>query len=202
MRPGGLLPTIRSRCQMVRLTPLDDDELMACWQALEPPPPDDPARAAALAERAGGSAAQRDPVRRNMAGWRSPRPLERLAGGEKERHRRLSSPRRAVSRPRPGDPVRYLQPPRARTVSPDGKRRQRWQATWPVPSRCRTSGTRRWTRYRKRRETYNLDKKQHVLTMIDRLNRRCECDGPSAARGMAFAVPMRYPPPHLPFRHS
>ena len=54
--PGSLLPTIRSRCQMVRLTPLDADDLMSVLETVEPPPPDDPAARAALAERAGGSA--------------------------------------------------------------------------------------------------------------------------------------------------
>jgi len=38
--PGSLLPTIRSRCQMVRLAPLAEDELMAVLQGIEPPPPD------------------------------------------------------------------------------------------------------------------------------------------------------------------
>ena len=61
--PGSLLPTIRSRCQMVRLAPLGADDLMAALGG---------GRAAAagrsggargmLAERAGGSAAQRDPA--------------------------------------------------------------------------------------------------------------------------------------------
>lgn len=53
--PGGLLPTIRSRCQMVRLAPLADNDLMAALGGLEPPPPADDASRRALAERAGGS---------------------------------------------------------------------------------------------------------------------------------------------------
>ena len=53
--PGGLLPTIRSRCQMVRLSPLADNDLMEALGGLEPPPPPDDAARRALAERAGGS---------------------------------------------------------------------------------------------------------------------------------------------------
>ena len=53
--PGGLLPTIRSRCQMVRLSPLADNDLMAALGGLEPPPPPDDAARRTLAERAGGS---------------------------------------------------------------------------------------------------------------------------------------------------
>ncbi len=32
--PGGLLPTIRSRCQMVRLSPLGNDDLIAALSAV------------------------------------------------------------------------------------------------------------------------------------------------------------------------
>ena len=53
--PGGLLPTIRSRCQMVRLAPLPTEDLIAALGAFEPPPPTDAAAQQALAERAGGS---------------------------------------------------------------------------------------------------------------------------------------------------
>jgi DNA polymerase-3 subunit delta' len=53
--PGGLLPTIRSRCQMVRLAPLPTEDLIAGLGAFEPPPPRDAAAQQALAERAGGS---------------------------------------------------------------------------------------------------------------------------------------------------
>ena len=53
--PGSLLPTIRSRCQMVRLTPLDDESLLTVLGTTEPPPPEDPEARAALVARAGGS---------------------------------------------------------------------------------------------------------------------------------------------------
>jgi DNA polymerase-3 subunit delta' len=53
--PGGLLPTIRSRCQMVRLSPLGADDLIAALSTFDiQPPAEEPARQA-LAERSGGS---------------------------------------------------------------------------------------------------------------------------------------------------
>ncbi|MFU0506508.1 DNA polymerase III subunit delta' [Pseudaminobacter sp. NGMCC 1.201702] len=54
--PGRLLPTIRSRCQMVRLSPLDPDSLIAALADVDAPPPQDAQACANLAERAGGSA--------------------------------------------------------------------------------------------------------------------------------------------------
>lgn len=54
-RPAALLPTIRSRCRMLRLGPLGPDDLAAALaQALGAPP----ANPAALAELAGGSAGE------------------------------------------------------------------------------------------------------------------------------------------------
>ncbi len=52
--PGSLLPTIRSRCQTVRLAPLDEASLMAVLEQIEPLPDDADLRAG-LAARAGGS---------------------------------------------------------------------------------------------------------------------------------------------------
>ena len=51
---GRLLPTIRSRCQMVKLAPLQPDELANALSALDCWPAD-PSQAAALQERAEGS---------------------------------------------------------------------------------------------------------------------------------------------------
>jgi DNA polymerase-3 subunit delta' len=53
--PGGLLPTIRSRCQMVRLSPLGNDDLISALSQFDVQPPDDEALRQALAERSGGS---------------------------------------------------------------------------------------------------------------------------------------------------
>lgn len=54
--PGSLLPTIRSRCQMVRLSPLDDGSLMQALDHAGFSSPDGAEARAALVERAGGSA--------------------------------------------------------------------------------------------------------------------------------------------------
>ena len=52
---GGLLPTIRSRCQTVRLSPLDQDTLTAALSALDVSPPADESGRTALWARSGGS---------------------------------------------------------------------------------------------------------------------------------------------------
>ncbi len=52
---GSLLPTIRSRCQVVTFDPLPDDELLAALAAVGGDVPPDPAGRAELARRAGGS---------------------------------------------------------------------------------------------------------------------------------------------------
>ena len=53
--PGGLLPTIRSRCHPVRLKPLEPQALLAALDRLEAGLPQGEANQAALAARAGGS---------------------------------------------------------------------------------------------------------------------------------------------------
>lgn len=54
--PGGLLPTIRSRCHLVRLKPLDPPNLLCVLERLDADLPETEAGRAALAARAGGSA--------------------------------------------------------------------------------------------------------------------------------------------------
>ena len=53
--PGGLLPTIRSRCHLVRLKPLAPPDLLSVLEALDAGVPETEAGRAALAARAGGS---------------------------------------------------------------------------------------------------------------------------------------------------
>lgn len=52
---GGLLPTIRSRCQTIRLKPLHPTLVLSVLRRLQAQLPDDEASCAALAERSGGS---------------------------------------------------------------------------------------------------------------------------------------------------
>jgi len=53
--PGALLPTIRSRCQAVRLSPLGENDLFAALERFDVPQPADQPSRQALAERSGGS---------------------------------------------------------------------------------------------------------------------------------------------------
>jgi DNA polymerase-3 subunit delta' len=53
--PGGLLPTIRSRCHLVRLKPLEPETLLTVLDRLDAGVPETAAGRAALAARAGGS---------------------------------------------------------------------------------------------------------------------------------------------------
>lgn len=53
--PGGLLPTIRSRCQTIRLSPLGQGDLIAALSTFDVKPPAEAAARQALAERSGGS---------------------------------------------------------------------------------------------------------------------------------------------------
>ncbi|TPL83723.1 DNA polymerase III subunit delta' [Mesorhizobium sp. B2-3-13] len=163
--PGSLLPTIRSRCQVVRLTPLDANELMAVLKTAEPPPPDDPVARAALVERAGGSARSAILLtqyggleiaqtldglvaKSDIAG--AYRLAEALAGKDQAiqfdifNRQALDLLSDAASQAaRAGDLKR------AKTLS------DTWHEALDAISET---------------DTYNLDKKQHVLTMIDRLN--------------------------------
>jgi DNA polymerase-3 subunit delta' len=53
---GALLPTIRSRCQTIRMRPLEKDALLKVLSSLETDLPADPKALGALAEKAAGSA--------------------------------------------------------------------------------------------------------------------------------------------------
>ncbi|ESY74871.1 DNA polymerase III subunit delta' [Mesorhizobium sp. LNHC252B00] len=165
--PGSLLPTIRSRCQVVRLTPLDADDLMAVLETTEPLPPDDPAARAALVGRAGGSA-RNAILLTQYGGLEIASTLDALVTGRKSdvggafrlaeavagrdqaiqfdifNRRALDLLSDAASQAAlAGDLAR------AKTLS------DTWHEALDAISET---------------DTYNLDKKQHALTMIDRLN--------------------------------
>lgn len=165
--PGSLLPTIRSRCQMVRLSPLDPGSLMSVLETVEPPPPVDPAARAALAERAGGSA--RNAIlltqyggleiagtldalvtagKSDVAG--AYRLAEAVAGRDQAIQFDIFN-RRALDLLSAGASDAAL--------AGDLKRAKTLSDTWHEALNA-ISET----------DTYNLDKKQHALTMIDRLN--------------------------------
>lgn len=165
--PGSLLPTIRSRCQVVRLAPLAADELMAVLEGVEPPPPDDPGARAALAERAGGSA--RNAILLTQYGGleiagaldtlvtaRKPdiagahRLAEAVAGRDQAIQFDIFN-RRAL------DLLSAAASEAA--LSGDLARAKALSEAWHEALNTISEA-----------ETYNLDKKQHALTMIDRLN--------------------------------
>jgi DNA polymerase-3 subunit delta' len=152
---------------MVRLTPLDAGSLMRVLETVEPPPPADPAARAALAERAGGSA--RNAIlltqyggleiagtldalvtagKSDVAG--AYRLAEAVAGRDQAIQFDIFN-RRALDLLSAGasEAARAGDLKRAKTLS------DTWHEALNAISET---------------DTYNLDKKQHALTMIDRLN--------------------------------
>lgn len=164
--PGSLLPTIRSRCQVVRLMPLDADELIAVLETAEPPPPEDPDARAALVDRAGGSARNAILLTQYggleiaqtldalvMAGKSDVAGAYRLAEAVAGRDQAIQFEifnRRALDllSDAASDAALTGDLARAKTLS------DTWHEALDAISEA---------------DTYNLDKKQHALTMIDRL---------------------------------
>lgn len=165
--PGRLLPTIRSRCQVVRLSALGEGDLMRVLDTMEPPPPQDETQRAALASRAGGSvraailltqyggleiaetlAALLKGDRTDIAG--AYRLAEAVAGRDRAVQFDIFN-RRALD----------LLADSASSAALAGSLRKAkalsdsWQEALDAISET---------------DTYNLDKKQHALAMIDRLN--------------------------------
>ncbi len=165
--PGSLLPTIRSRCQMVRLGPLGEEELMSVLEATEAPPPEDPAMRTALAERAGGSA--RAAILLTQYGGleiaqaldalgNAPRPdiagVHRLADAVAGRDQAIQFDifnRRVLDLL--ADNASHA------ALAGDLGRAKALSDAWHEAANAIVEA-----------ETYNLDKKQHALGMIDRLN--------------------------------
>ncbi|KQZ99559.1 DNA polymerase III subunit delta' [Mesorhizobium sp. Root157] len=164
--PGSLLPTIRSRCQIVRLAPLDTDSLVSVLSAIEPAAAE-PSAQAALAERAGGSV-RNAILLSQYGGLEIAEALDQLArsrlAGTGEAHRLAD----AVAG-------------RDRAIPFDIFNRRALDLLSASASEAALAGdlgrakalTDTWQDAREaiiETETYNLDKKQHALTMIDRLN--------------------------------
>jgi DNA polymerase-3 subunit delta' len=165
--PGSLLPTIRSRCQTIRLSPLADAELLSVLDRTDPPPPADPAARATLAERAGGSV-RAAILLTQYGGLEIAEALDKLVLARRpevaDRHRLADAVagrdqaipfdifnRRALDllSGRAGVAARAGDLAGAKTLS------DTWQEALTAISET---------------ETYNLDKRQHALTMIERLN--------------------------------
>jgi DNA polymerase-3 subunit delta' len=165
--PGSLLPTIRSRCQTARMAPLGPEDLMSVLEGTEPPPPADAAARAALAERAGGSA-RAAILLTQYGGLEIAEALDALVAARKADitgAHRLAEAVAGRDQAIPfdifntraldllsdaaGAAARSGELARAKTLS------DAWHEALNAISET---------------ETYNLDKKQHALSMIDRLN--------------------------------
>ena len=165
--PGSLLPTIRSRCQLVRLAPLDTDDLMSVLEAVDQSPPADPAARATLAKRAGGSV-RTAILLTQYGGMEIAETLDALIAARKldivGAHRvaeAVSGRDRAIAFDIFNRRVLDLLSDAARDAAHSGAlgRAKTLSDTWHEALNA-ISET----------ETYNLDKKQHALMMIDRLN--------------------------------
>lgn len=165
--PGSLLPTIRSRCQLVRLAPLDTDDLMHVLGSVDQAVPSDPAAQAALARRAGGSV--RTAIQLTQyGGLEIAETLDELvkartldSAGAYRIAEAVSGRDRAIAFDIFNRRVLELLSNAATDAGKAGAlgRAKALSDTWHEASNA-ISET----------ETYNLDKKQHALMMIDRLN--------------------------------
>jgi DNA polymerase-3 subunit delta' len=165
--PGSLLPTIRSRCQMVRLGPLGEGDLLSVLEATEAPPPDDPAARTALAERAGGSA-RAAILLTQYGGLEIAQALDALAGAKRPdvagAHRladAVAGRDQAIQFDIFNRRVLDLLSEKASeaAIAGDLGLAKSLSDAWHDAANA-ISET----------ETYNLDKKQHALGMIARLN--------------------------------
>lgn len=165
--PGSILPTIRSRCQVVRLAPLEEDELLSVLHGIETGVPHEPAVRAALAQRAGGSA-RAAILLTQYGGLEIAQALDALARTSKldmaEAHRlaeAVAGRDQAIQFDIFNQRVMEILSDQAReaALSGDMSRAKSLSDAWHEAARA-ISET----------ETYNLDKKQHALGMILRLN--------------------------------
>lgn len=165
--PGSLLPTIRSRCQMVRLGPLGDEDLLSVLQYTETPPPEEPAMRAALVKRAGGSA-RAAILLTQYGGLEIAQALDTLADAERSDiagayrlAEAVAGRDQAIQFDIFNRRVLDLLASRASQVAMAGDldRAKSLSDAWHEAVNA-ISET----------DTYNLDKKQHALGMIDRLN--------------------------------
>lgn len=164
---GGLLPTIRSRCQLVRLAPLDTGELMQVLGSVDQAVPAAPEAQAALTRRAGGSV--RTAIQLTQyGGLEIAETLDALvaastldSAGSYRIAEAVSGRDRAIAFDIFNRRVLELLSNAATDAGKAGAlgRAKALSDTWHEASNA-ISET----------ETYNLDKKQHALMMIDRLH--------------------------------
>lgn len=163
---GRLLPTIRSRCQVLRLSPLTEAELGEVLANVDDIP-QRPEERAALLQRAGGSA-RTAIVLHQHGGLEISATIDELMkkpGDLRTAHRlaeAVSGKDRAIQFAIFNDRILSILSDAAESAAALGETsRAKTAADAWQEARIAISDT----------ETYNLDQKQHALTMIGRLNR-------------------------------
>lgn len=162
---GALLPTIRSRCQMIRLSPLDDANLAAALRGALAPQGGEATAQTALLARAGGSV--RDAILLSeYGGLEIADALKSLV----ERANVAGAHKLAEVVAARGEDIRFdifnenaldlLSEKASAAARAGGLAQARHLADAWQEARNAISDT----------DTYNLDRKQHALTMIERLN--------------------------------
>ncbi|MBX3569264.1 MAG: DNA polymerase III subunit delta' [Rhizobiaceae bacterium] len=165
--PGRLLPTIRSRCQLIRMAPLEDGELAAILSAQGFALPAEPVPRGELLARAGGSA-RRAILLAEFGGQDIIGAFETLTSAE-----RLDVPgahRLAEIVSARDQEIRFdllnahmldrlAESASQAAVAGQGARAQRLSSLWQELRVAVDEA-----------DTYNLDRKQHVLNMLLRLH--------------------------------
>ncbi|MET0598710.1 MAG: DNA polymerase III subunit delta' [Mesorhizobium sp.] len=163
--PGRLLPTIRSRCQVMLFHPLSPDELAAAVAGAGVPIP--AATAAAVAERAAGSPREAI-LLTHYGGLEISKALDALVGGERIN---LAKAHRLADAVGARDHAiqfeifnRYVQDVISRAAGEaarngDGWRANRLAEVWQATLAATDDAL-----------TYNLDRKQHVLGIVHTLH--------------------------------
>ena len=165
--PGSLLPTIRSRCQTLRLHPLDEAALLAALQGVGQAVPDEAGGRAALVQRAGGSA-RNAILLTQYGGIEIAETLDALLASPRIDMAEAHKLANAVNGRDAAIPFaifnqhaldRLGEAARGAAEAGEGARASRLADLWQE-ALDRIGET----------ETYNLDKKQHALSMIARLH--------------------------------
>ncbi len=164
---GRLLPTIRSRCQLIRLQPLSAAEVETVLHGIEAPLPQDAAKRGALLERAGGSV--RDAILLSeFGGLEIADTVDTLVGADSldlaTAHRlgdAVNSREHEIRLDLMNAHVLDLVSTAASKAAADGDlaRAETFARAWQE-LRVAVDDT----------DTYNLDRKQHTLNMILRLH--------------------------------
>ena len=165
--PGSLLPTIRSRCQTIRLSPLPPQDLLDVLAHVGAPSPESGEARAALAERAGGSV-RTALLLTQYGGLEIADAVDKLAASRRldvAAAHKLADVVAGRDQAIPFDlfnkhvlDLLATQATAAAHANDLARAKQlsdAWQEALNAVSET---------------QTYNLDKKQHALTMIDRLN--------------------------------